>query len=217
MYVQYYIHIIMYVLLQELKPQPAMHSSHCRQPQTMKLPTCTGKSCIRFYPHIGLVEHVTKRSSLEYMYIHVHVVVSSFTATLSRKRSRCRCGECTGCHQPNCGKCPECVDMRCFGGPGLKKKACRSRKCTSLSAGHATKTSPAATEARNSATTPINTSNLAATISKLSSLVHRSGKYFCHGSLCTCTVYILLHAGHNDFLGPKPLSRDEMLKVNTYN
>lgn len=31
--------------------------------------------------------------------------------------------------QSNCGQCQECRDMKCFGGPGVKKKACRKRKC----------------------------------------------------------------------------------------
>lgn len=29
----------------------------------------------------------------------------------------------------DCGKCIECLDMRKFGGPGRKKKACRYKKC----------------------------------------------------------------------------------------
>ena len=82
------------------------------------------------------------------------------TVRVSRKRSRGRCGECAGCQQPNCGTCAD--DMKCFGGPGTKKKACRNRKCTGLSAAHAT----AATHRQNVATT----------ISKLSSLAHGSGE-----------------------------------------
>ena len=32
----------------------------------------------------------------------------------------------------------ECLDMKCFCGPGTKKKAYRSRKCTGLSVAYAT-------------------------------------------------------------------------------
>jgi len=39
--------------------------------------------------------------------------------------------------------------MKCFGGPGTKKKACRSRKCTGLSVAHAT----ASTHTQSIATT----------------------------------------------------------------
>ena len=70
--------------------------------------------------------------------------------------------EFAGCQQPDCGSCTECLDMKFFGGPGMKKKACPSRKCSTFSTAHA----------------EIDTGTLtvAATISKASSLVHDSDK-----------------------------------------
>ncbi|XP_065891754.1 uncharacterized protein [Dysidea avara] len=48
-------------------------------------------------------------------------------------RKRTRCGKCSGCKHPNCGTCPECLDMKQFGGQGRKKKACSMRKCSAQS------------------------------------------------------------------------------------
>ena len=89
----------------------------------------------------------------------VHVYLCLVIVRLSRKCSASgRCGECSGCKQPNCGTCPECLDMRCFGGPGVRKKACKGRKCT------------------GSYTQPSSAIDVAKTVSKLSSLVHGVGK-----------------------------------------
>ena len=40
--------------------------------------------------------------------------------------------------QTACGTYAKCLDMKCFGGAGTKKKACQSKKWTGLSAAHAT-------------------------------------------------------------------------------
>ena len=45
------------------------------------------------------------------------------------KRRRSRCGACEGCCQKDCGECDHCKDMKKFGGPGIRKQACRKRKC----------------------------------------------------------------------------------------
>ena len=44
-----------------------------------------------------------------------------------------KCMECPGCKTVNdCGTCKYCKDKRKFGGPGIKKKACEKKKCTSV-------------------------------------------------------------------------------------
>lgn len=40
-----------------------------------------------------------------------------------------RCSKCAGCRAPDCMKCRHCVDMKKYGGPGLRKQSCKSRKC----------------------------------------------------------------------------------------
>ncbi|CAK4723920.1 unnamed protein product [Aphanomyces euteiches] len=40
-----------------------------------------------------------------------------------------RCGVCVGCLAPDCLKCRHCMDMKKYGGPGLRKQSCKSRKC----------------------------------------------------------------------------------------
>ena len=41
--------------------------------------------------------------------------------------------ECPGCKTViDCGTCKYCKDKRKFGGPGIKKKGCEKRKCTSV-------------------------------------------------------------------------------------
>lgn len=82
--------------------------------------------------------------------MHLH---STLMLSILASRKQSRCGQCKGCKQPNCGTCSECRDMKEFGGPGRKKKACSSRKCDMQSA----------------------ITNLDATISKLTSLVHGTG------------------------------------------
>jgi hypothetical protein len=42
-----------------------------------------------------------------------------------------RCGKCIGCRAPDCLKCRHCLDMKKYGGPGLRKQSCKSRKCNS--------------------------------------------------------------------------------------
>nr|CCA18133.1 conserved hypothetical protein [Albugo laibachii Nc14] len=40
-----------------------------------------------------------------------------------------RCGKCIGCRAPDCLKCRHCLDMKKYGGPGLRKQSCKYRKC----------------------------------------------------------------------------------------
>ncbi|KAL8008198.1 putative forkhead-associated (FHA) domain, Zinc finger, CXXC-type, SMAD/FHA domain superfamily [Plasmopara halstedii] len=47
----------------------------------------------------------------------------------SAKSRVVRCGECDGCNAPDCMKCPHCLDMKKYGGPGLRKQTCKNRKC----------------------------------------------------------------------------------------
>ena len=49
----------------------------------------------------------------------------------SRPTKLTKCGSCEGCKRPNCGKCGNCADMKKFGGPGIIKKSCLFRKCSS--------------------------------------------------------------------------------------
>ena len=51
-----------------------------------------------------------------------------YTAQLLPARKG-RCGHCIACTEPDCGVCSSCKDMKKFGGPGRKKKACIKRKC----------------------------------------------------------------------------------------
>jgi len=47
-----------------------------------------------------------------------------------KKRKTCDYGEgCLGCLEADCRKCFACLDMRKWGGPGIKKKKCIKRKC----------------------------------------------------------------------------------------
>ena len=52
-------------------------------------------------------------------------VISYHTGTKCKRR----CGKYTRCNALDCGKCSNCKDMRRFGGPGLKKKACTHCTC----------------------------------------------------------------------------------------
>ena len=45
---------------------------------------------------------------------------------------RRRCGTCVGCNASDCGKCQFCLDKQKFGGKGLKKQCCISRRCNNL-------------------------------------------------------------------------------------
>lgn len=79
---------------------------------------------------------VTKLTSVQVniiilFYIHLdsmHVLCLHSENSKSRKRTM-RCGQCTGCKMEECGSCAYCKDMKKFGGPGKKKKACIRRKC----------------------------------------------------------------------------------------
>ncbi len=46
-----------------------------------------------------------------------------------RKKRVSMCKRCPGCLAEDCLKCDHCVDMRKYGGPGLRKQVCRRRKC----------------------------------------------------------------------------------------
>ena len=127
-----------------LKPQALTQSSIHGEPKVADVLTCTCKFFLMLTQYQWFVFH--------------------YAARLSQKRSRGRCGGCEGCFRPNCGKCPECIDMKCFGGPGLKKKACRSRRCNE----EPTSKKP------KMAMLPSGALDVSGTISKLSSLVHGS-------------------------------------------
>ncbi|CAH0517951.1 unnamed protein product [Peronospora belbahrii] len=59
-----------------------------------------------------------------------HLSLSDLISRYASARSRVvRCGECEGCHAPDCMKCPHCLDMKKYGGPGLRKQTCKNRKC----------------------------------------------------------------------------------------
>ena len=50
----------------------------------------------------------------------------------STKRRRSCCGSCEACYRDDCGSCDHCKDMKKYGGPGVRKQACRRRKCTRM-------------------------------------------------------------------------------------
>ena len=52
---------------------------------------------------------------------------------MGKKRSKLHCGLCAGCQQSDCGLCINCKDMKKFGGPAKKKKACKFRICSQSS------------------------------------------------------------------------------------
>ena len=59
---------------------------------------------------------------------------SQQAATPSGPLRRNRCKECPACTAPNCKKCHYCLDMKIYGGPGLKRKTCLLRKpCENVS------------------------------------------------------------------------------------
>ncbi|KAK1948078.1 putative DNA helicase INO80 [Phytophthora citrophthora] len=59
-----------------------------------------------------------------------HLSLSDLSSRSSSGKSRVvRCGECDGCNAPDCMKCPHCLDMKKYGGPGLRKQTCKNRKC----------------------------------------------------------------------------------------
>ena len=50
--------------------------------------------------------------------------------TVGSGRRRGRCMACSSCLQPDCLTCRYCVDMKKYGGPGVKKQSCENRpKC----------------------------------------------------------------------------------------
>ena len=198
------------ILQQELKSPPANSSSHIGRPQEDQLLTCMFTDWYtqsRAHTCFPLQRNFSS---------NLHISICFMTVRVSRKCFRGHCGECTGCQQPNCGTYTECLDKKCFGRPGTKRKAYRNRKCTGLSAAHAT----AATH----------TQSVAATISKLSSLAHGSGKNVLQSTCitvlthlqhkwdvptCTYNVYILTPVTpcSECFSEGKAFSRDELLKV----
>ncbi|ETO77783.1 hypothetical protein F444_07103 [Phytophthora nicotianae P1976] len=61
-----------------------------------------------------------------------HLSLSELSSRSTSIKSRVvRCGECEGCNAPDCMKCPHCLDMKKYGGPGLRKQTCKNRKCNS--------------------------------------------------------------------------------------
>uniref|UniRef100_K3WPR4 FHA domain-containing protein n=1 Tax=Globisporangium ultimum (strain ATCC 200006 / CBS 805.95 / DAOM BR144) TaxID=431595 RepID=K3WPR4_GLOUD len=53
---------------------------------------------------------------------------AGFGSKSSRTRVM-RCGKCAGCTASDCMKCRHCLDMKKYGGPGLRKQSCKNRKC----------------------------------------------------------------------------------------
>ena len=49
-----------------------------------------------------------------------------------RQKARKRCNECTGCKAEDCGSCAPCKDKKKFGGPNVRKQACKMRQCLAL-------------------------------------------------------------------------------------
>ena len=61
----------------------------------------------------------------------------------AERRSRNpRCMKCSACKLPDCRKCRFCLDMKKYGGPGVKKQSCELRlKCSGKKIASKTKTS----------------------------------------------------------------------------
>lgn len=81
------------------------------------------------------LQHVQRRSCQESCKKLVFYILckmkkfSCFFIVITEKK----CMECPGCKTVNdCGTCKYCKDKRKFGGPGIKKKACEKKKCTSV-------------------------------------------------------------------------------------
>ena len=53
-----------------------------------------------------------------------------------------KCGECENCLREDCGECNWCIDKPRFGGPGLKKQACKFKVCINKLNNKKLKTSP---------------------------------------------------------------------------
>ncbi|KAI9906996.1 hypothetical protein PsorP6_004035 [Peronosclerospora sorghi] len=63
-------------------------------------------------------------------FLNDHRSLSDLSSRSASARTRVvRCGDCQGCLAPDCMKCPHCLDMKKYGGPGLRKQTCKSRKC----------------------------------------------------------------------------------------
>ena len=52
--------------------------------------------------------------------------------TEAQKMKKRRCRKCAGCLMPDCGQCVFCRDMKKFGGPVKRKKACEKKRCDKL-------------------------------------------------------------------------------------
>ena len=59
--------------------------------------------------------------------------LNMFLPIVGKKHSRLHCGLCAGCQWSDCGLCINCKDMKKFGGPAKKKKACKLRICSQSS------------------------------------------------------------------------------------
>ena len=57
---------------------------------------------------------------------------SEGSPSTDRPPARKRCNECTGCKAEDCGQCAPCKDKKKFGGPNVRKQACKMRRCISL-------------------------------------------------------------------------------------
>ena len=67
-----------------------------------------------------------------YVWEYKHRISHNYMQVAQTKNLRSRCGLCEGCLRTDCGKCSLCLDMKKFGGPGKKEKACKLRKCMGL-------------------------------------------------------------------------------------
>lgn len=58
-------------------------------------------------------------------------MIAKKSRTSCSKNHRFRpCRKCTGCRTPNCSVCRFCLDMPCYGGPGINKQKCMRRVCS---------------------------------------------------------------------------------------
>ena len=48
------------------------------------------------------------------------------------KNQKYRCNKCDDCLAGDCGECASCLDKPKFGGRGLRKQACLTRRCVHL-------------------------------------------------------------------------------------
>lgn len=62
----------------------------------------------------------------------VTISLNLFVSSASASKKTMRCGKCENCTRRNCGQCKYCLDMKCFGGPNLKRQSCVLRRCVDI-------------------------------------------------------------------------------------